>query len=238
MDKRVILITGASRGIGRNMALEFSKENIVVANYNNSSQKAHELQEISKYIDIYKADVSDYEQVKNMVKYALDKYGKIDVLINNAGIALEKMFQDTTIEDFNTVMQVNYNSVFYTIKEVLPSMIEYKSGLIINISSIDGISGMSCSSVYSASKAAIDGLTKSLAKELGPSGIRINSIAPGWIDTDMNSVFTEEEAKNFADQTPLGRIGKPEDITKCAKWLIEDEFTTGQVISVNGGVLI
>jgi 3-oxoacyl-[acyl-carrier protein] reductase len=238
MDKRVILITGASRGIGRNMALEFSKENIVVANYNNSSQKAHELQEISKYIDIYKADVSDYEQVKNMVKYALDKYGKIDVLINNAGIALEKMFQDTTIEDFNKVMQVNYNSVFYTIKEVLPSMIEYKSGLIINISSIDGISGMSCSSVYSASKAAIDGLTKSLAKELGPSGIRINSIAPGWIDTDMNSVFTEEEAKNFADQTPLGRIGKPEDITKCAKWLIEDEFTTGQVISVNGGVLI
>ena len=238
MDKRVILITGASRGIGRNMALEFSKENIVVANYNNSSQKAHELQEISKYIDIYKADVSDYEQVKNMVKYALDKYGKIDVLINNAGIALEKMFQDTTIEDFNKVMQVNYNSVFYTIKEVLPSMIEYKSGLIINISSIDGISGMSCSSVYSASKAAIDGLTKSLAKELGPSGIRVNSIAPGWIDTDMNSVFTEEEAKNFADQTPLGRIGKPEDITKCAKWLIEDEFTTGQVISVNGGVLI
>ena len=238
MDKKVILITGASRGIGRSMALEFSKENIVIANYNNSIQKAHELQEISKYIDIYKADVSDYEQVKNMVKYALDKYGKIDVLINNAGIALEKMFQDTTIEDFNTVMQVNYNSVFYTIKEVLPSMIEYKSGLIINISSIDGISGMSCSSVYSASKAAIDGLTKSLAKELGPSGIRINSIAPGWIDTDMNSVFTEEEAKNFADQTPLGRIGKPEDITKCAKWLIEDEFTTGQVISVNGGVLI
>ena len=148
------------------------------------------------------------------------------------------MFQDTTIEDFNKVMQVNYNSVFYTIKEVLPSMIEHKSGLIINISSIDGISGMSCSSVYSASKAAIDGLTKSLAKELGPSGIRVNSIAPGWIDTDMNSVFTEEEAKNFADQTPLGRIGKPEDITKCAKWLIEDEFTTGQVISVNGGVLI
>ena len=238
MDKKVILITGASRGIGRNMALEFSKDNIVVANYNNSSQKAHELQEISKYIDIYKADVSDYEQVQNMVKYVIDKYGKIDVLINNAGIALEKMFQDTTLEDFNSVMQVNFNSVFYTIKEALPSMIANKSGLIINLSSIDGIGGMSCSSVYSASKAAIDGLTKSLAKELGPSGIRVNSVAPGWIDTDMNKVFTTEEAENFIEQTPLQRLGKPEDVTKCVKWLLEDEFTTGQVISVNGGVVI
>ena len=238
MDKKVILITGASRGIGRNMAIEFSKENIVIANYNHSGEKARELQEISKYIDIYKADVSNYEEVQNMVKYALDKYGKIDVLINNAGIALEKMFQDTTIEDYNNVMNINFFSVFATIKEVLPSMIQNKSGLIINISSIDGINGMSCSSIYSASKAAIDGLTKSLAKELGPSGIRVNSIAPGWIDTDMNNIFSKEEAKNFAEQTPLGRIGKPEDITKCAKWLIEDSFTTGQVISVNGGVLI
>ncbi len=238
MDKRVILITGASRGIGRDMAIEFSKENIVIANYNNSADKARELQDISKFIDIYKADVSDYEQVQNMVKYAIDKYGKIDVLINNAGIALEKMFQDTTIEDFNRVMQVNFASVFYTIKEVIPSMIQNKSGLIVNLSSIDGIGGMSCSSIYSASKAAIDGLTKSLAKELGPSGIRVNSVAPGWIDTDMNKIFTNEEAENFIEQTPLERLGKPEDITKCVKWLLDDSFTTGQVISVNGGVVI
>ena len=238
MDKRVILITGASRGIGRNMAIEFAKDNIVIANYNHSSDKAKELLEINENIDIYQADVSQYNEVQNMVKYVIDKYGKIDVLVNNAGIALEKMFQDTTIEDYNKVMQVNLFSVFIVTKEVLPYMLEKKSGLILNISSIDGINGMSCSSIYSASKAAIDGLTKSLAKELGPSGIRVNSIAPGWIDTDMNSIFSEEDAKNFAEQTPLGRIGKTEDITKCAKWLIEDSFTTGQVISVNGGVLI
>lgn len=238
MEQRIILITGASRGIGRGLAEELSKDNIVIANYNNSEDKAKELQQNSANIDIFKADVTQKDQVQEMIKYVVDKYGKIDVLINNAGIALEKMFQDTTDDDFNKVIQVNLYSVFNVTKQVLPNMIESKNGCIINISSIDGLNGMSCSSIYSATKAAIDALTKSLAKELGSCNIRVNSIAPGWIDTDMNSIFTKEEEKEFAENTPLGRIGKPEDIAKCARWLIEDSFTTGQVISVNGGCVI
>ena len=238
MDNRVVLITGASRGIGRGIALEFAKDSIVVANYNNSEEKAKELQGLNENIDIYKADVTNRNQVEEMISYVLNKYGKIDVLVNNAGIALEKMFQDTTDEDFNKVIQTNLYSVFNVTQQVIPNMIHNESGCIINISSIDGLNGMSCSSIYSATKAAIDAITKSLAKELGSCKIRVNSIAPGWIDTDMNSVFTKEEEEDFVKQTPLERIGKVEDIAKCARWLIEDSFTTGQVISVNGGVVI
>ncbi len=238
MDKKIVLITGASRGIGRGIALEFSKDSIVIANYNNSFEKAKELQALNENIDIYKADVTNRNQVEEMINYVLDKYGRIDVLVNNAGIALEKMFQDTTDEDFNKVIQTNLYSVFNVTQQVIPNMIHNESGCIINISSIDGLNGMSCSSIYSATKAAIDAITKSLAKELGSCKIRVNSIAPGWIDTDMNSVFTKEEEEDFVKQTPLERIGKVEDIAKCARWLIEDSFTTGQVISVNGGVVI
>ena len=235
---KVVLITGASRGIGRSIALELAKDNTVIANYNKSEEKAQELKNENSNIDIFKADVSNRNQIKEMIKYVLEKYGHIDVLVNNAGIALEKMLQDTTDEDFNRVIQVNVYSVFAVTQEVVSNMIANQNGCIINISSIDGINGMSCSSVYSATKAGIDALTKSWAKEFGSSGIRVNSIAPGWIDTDMNAVFTEEEAKDFAEQTPLGRIGKPEEIAKCARWLVEDTFTTGQIISVNGGVVI
>ena len=173
-----------------------------------------------------------------MVQYAIKKYGKIDILINNAGIAEHKMFSDVTDEDWNKMINTNLYSVFCTIQEVLPDMIHRKEGCIINISSIFGSVGASCESIYSISKAGIDGLTKSLAKELGPSNIRVNSIAPGMIDTEMNNDLTQEDIENIREETPLGRIGKPEDIAKCVKWLIEDTFTTGQVISPNGGWVI
>ena len=170
-----------------------------------------------------------------MIKHIINKYKRIDVLINNAGIDLEKLFQDVTDEEWNNIMNVNLYSVFCTTQEVIRNMINNKNGLIINISSISGVKGASYSAVYAASKAGIDGITKSLAKELGLSNIRVNSIAPGAIDTDMNKYLTQEEMENLVKETPLGRMGNPRDISRCVKWLIEDEFTTGQIISIDGG---
>lgn len=236
---KVILVTGASRGIGREIAKQSALKGYqVIANYNKSKQNAIELQEENPNIDIYQADVSKREEVKNMVQDIIRKYGKIDVLINNAGIAEHKMFCDVTDEDWDKMIKTNLYSAFCATQEVLPNMIHRKQGCIINISSIFGIVGASCESIYSISKAGIDGMTKSLAKELGPSNVRVNSIAPGMIDTEMNYDLTKEDIQDIVDQTPLGKIGKTGDIAKCVNWLIEDEYTTGQVISPNGGWVI
>ncbi len=239
----IAIVTGASRGIGREIAKELARKgHKIIANYNKSYEEAQELQQELKNenieIDIFKADVSKREEIKEMVKFAENKYGRIDILVNNAGISIEKVFTEITDEDWNNMIQTNLYSVFCTTQEVLPNMINNKSGCIINISSIWGLVGASCESIYSVSKAGIDAMTKSLAKELGPSNIRINSIAPGFIDTDMNTNLTEEEKKEIIEETPLQRIGKPEDIAKCINWLAEDGFTTGQVISINGGWII
>lgn len=243
MESKIIIVTGASRGIGRTVAKMLAREHHkVIANYNKSEgeikELEKELQEENIEIDTFKADVSKREEVKKLVDYVIEKYKKIDVLINNAGISQIKLFQDITDEDWNNLISTNLYSVFAIAQEVVKNMIQNKSGCIINISSIWGITGASCESHYAASKAGIDGLTKSLAKELGPSNIRINSIAPGIIDTDMNSKLTAEEKKQIIQEIPLLRIGKAEDIGKCVKWLIEDDYVTGQIISVNGGWLI
>ena len=236
MKNKVILVTGASRGIGKAIAKFFAeKGHTVIANYNNSHEQAEKLKKEYPNIEIFKADVSNREDVRKMVDFCLNKYGKIDVLINNAGIDQEKMFQDISDEDWQTVINTNLYSVFCTTQEVVNSMISNKSGCIINISSIYGTNGGSCASAYSASKAGIDGLTKSLAKELGPSGIRVNSIAPGCINTDMNKFLSEYELNQIKIETPLQRIGEGIDIAKCINWLIDDEFTTGQVIVIDGG---
>ena len=237
---KTVIVTGGSRGIGAAIVKELAKEKYnVVLNYNNSEEAAKqiqkELEERNIKIEIFKADVSKREEVKNLVKFTLEKYKNIDVLINNAGIDQIKPFMDITDEDWNNIMQVNLNSVFYCSQEVLENMIHNKKGCIINISSIWGIKGASCEVHYSASKAAIDGLTKALAKEMGPSNIRVNSIAPGIIETDMNKELTNEDLKEIINQIPLGRIAKPEEITKSVKWLIEDEYVTGQIISIDGG---
>ena len=241
--EKVIIITGASRGIGRNMAYNLAIEGYsVVANYNHSEKEAmmlkEELFQKGIEIDVIKADVSRREEVQKLIDFAIDKYGKIDVLINNAGIAQQKLFTEISDEDFEKMMKNNLYSAFYVTRETSKYMIKEHKGCIINISSIYGISGGSCEVHYSIAKAGIDGMTKSLAKELGPSNIRVNSIAPGVIDTDMNNNLTEEDMKKIIEETPLMKIGKPIDITRCVKWLIEDEFTTGQVISPNGGVVI
>ena len=160
------------------------------------------------------------------------------MLINNAGISGEKLFTDISVEEFDKMMKTNLYSVFYTTQRVVRYMVKEHEGCIINISSIYGMTGGSCEVPYSMAKAGIDGMTKALAKELGPSNIRVNSIAPGAIDTDMNKALTEEEWAEIINETPLMKKGRPIDITRCVKWLIEDEFTTGQVISPNGGLVI
>ena len=236
---KVILITGASRGIGNNIAKNLAKENIVIANYNNSEAEAKklkkELEEKNINIDIIKADVCNRNQVKEMIKQTIDKYGHIDVLINNAGISQYKLFTDITDSDWAEIMNTNLNSNFIVTQEVVKNIIHNKEGLIVNISSIWGITGAAMEVAYSTSKAGIIGLTKSLAKELGPSNIRVNAIAPGIINTSMNSKFSEEEINNIQEEIPLEKIGEPEEITKCIEWLIKDNYTTGQVISINGG---
>ena len=240
---KVVLVTGASRGIGKCIAENLAKDGYtVIANYNKSNKQAlklqNDLKEQGYNIEIIKADVSKKEEVKNMIEYINNKFGNIDILINNAGIAKLQMFCDVTDDDWDEMINTNLKSAFYCTQMVLPGMIHKKRGCIINISSIWGQVGASCETVYSISKAGVDAMTKSLAKELGLSSIRVNSIAPGVIDTDMNSKIDDEIKKQIKNETPLGKIGKPIDIYKCAKWLIEDEFTTGQIISVNGGYVI
>ena len=241
--KKVVLVTGGSRGIGKNIVITLANEGYnVVLNYNKSKHAAEETKKIlknkGKDIEIFKADVSKREEVNELIKFTLEKFGRIDILINNAGISQFKLFTDITEKDWDNMIKNNLTSVFYTTQEVVKNMIKNKSGCIINISSIWGLVGSSCEVHYSVSKAGIDGMTKALAKELGPSNIRVNSIAPGLIDTEMNKDITEKGIEDIKKDTPLEKIGKTSDISKCIKWLIEDEFTTGQVISINGGWII
>lgn len=241
--KKVAIVTGASRGIGREIAKCFAKNGLkVIANYNNSEKEAillkKELEKENIKIDIFKADVSKREDSSKLVKYCLEQYGKIDILINNAGICEYKMFNDETDEDWNRIINTNLYSAFVMCQEVIPNMVHNKSGCIINISSIWGVVGASLEVLYSVSKAGMDGLTKALAKELGPSNIRVNSIAPGLINTQINKNIKTDILNELQKEIPLSRIGNVEDISKCVMWLIEDNYTTGQVISINGGWVI
>lgn len=236
---KVVLITGGSRGIGREIAITLAQKGyLVIANYNKSEEQAKKLKQENANIEIFKADVSKREEVHKMVEEIITRYHKIDVLINNAGISESKMFTDVTDEDWNKIINNDLYSAFCTTQEVITSMINRKEGCIINISSIWGLVGSSCETIYSIAKAGIDAMTKSLAKEMGPSNIRVNSIAPGIIDTDMNKCYNQREIEDIKEKIPLEKIGKTSDIAKCVNWLIEDEYTTGQVISINGGWVI
>ena len=240
---KVAIVTGAAKGIGRAITIMLAKKGIkVIANYNTSQKQAEELQEQLKKegwdIDIFQADVSHREEVKNLIAYTIKKYKKVDYIINNAGISQYQLFTEITDENWEKMMTNNVNSVFYMSQEAVKYMLQEHQGCIINISSIWGITGASCEVAYSTAKAAIDGMTKALAKELGPSGIRVNSVAPGMIMTDMNQDFSKQEIEEIKSHIPLEKIGKPEDVAKCVEWLIEDEYTTGQIISPNGGWVI
>ena len=242
---KTVLITGASRGIGKTMAALFAMKGYnVLINYNHSEEAALEVYDRLKAMNLpvalFKADVTKREQVDAMVVYCVYRFGKVDILINNAGISQQKLFTEISGQEWDEMVNVNLKGVFNCSQSVLDHMICRKNGKIINISSIWGMVGASCEVHYSAAKAGVIGLTKALAKELGPSNIQVNCIAPGIIKTDMLDSFSEEELMQLKEATPLMKLGKPEDIAGCALFLASDnaDFITGQVISPNGGFVI
>ena len=242
---KTVLITGASKGIGAATAIRFAEKGYnVVMNYNNSVQSALILQkslsESGFKVIAYQANVRNKIDVDLMVKETIDRFGGIDILINNAGIASQGLFTELSEIEWNEVLDVNLNGTFNCCQAVLPHMINKKSGCIINISSMWGQVGASCEVAYSAAKAGVIGLTKALAKEVGPSGIRVNCIAPGLIETGMNQELTLEDVAAIVDETPLGRIGATNDVAAASLFLASDEasFITGQVLGVNGGLVV
>lgn len=243
MKMKTVLITGASRGIGKACALAFAKEGYNIAvNYNSNDAAANavkdEITALGARCKIYRCDVSDSSAVKEMTAEILEDFGTVDVLVNNAGIAQQKLFDTITDEDYDRMFAVNTKSTFNCSRELSKVMLRNHKGSIINISSMWGTIGASMEVHYSASKSAVIGMTKALAKELGPGGIRVNCIAPGLIDTEMNSMHSEETLQEIIDETALMRIGTGEDVANLAVFLASERagYITGQVIGVDGGI--
>ena len=239
------LVTGSSRGIGRAIARRLAKDGwpVCVNYYQNQEageKTAREIRDDGGKAIVIHADVSNQDAVKNMIKTAETELGSVELVINNAGIAGQVLFQDITDEIWNRFFDINLNGARRVIQAVLPDMIHAKHGNIINISSIWGLRGASCESAYACTKAGLIALTRSLALELAPSGIRVNCIAPGVINTDMVQVLGQDVLRDLANQTPLGRLGTPEDIADLAAFLASDQasFLTGQVITSDGGFIL
>lgn len=230
-----LLISGGSRGIGRACAEVFA------ANGYNVTYLYHTVSDFeTDMIKSVKCDVSDFEQVKEAVEKARKTFGGIDVLISNAGISLTSLSQDTDYSDYREVMDVNFGGFYNLTHYVIPEMVETKKGVILAVSSMWGQTGASCEALYSASKGALDAYVRSLAKELGPSGIRVNAVSPGTIETEMMNGYSDEDKEVLAEDTPLGRLGTPEEVAEVLYFLSSDKasYITGQVIGVNGGFLI
>lgn len=241
----VALITGASRGIGRAIALRLARDGYTIAlNYRADEKAALATAQILQALGadgmLCQADVADERAVRAMAEAVENRYGRIDLLVNNAGIAAQKLFTDISADEWHRMMDVHVNAAFYTSSAVLPGMIRRHSGNIINIASMWGQTGGSCEVHYSTAKAALIGMTKALAKEMGPSGIRVNCVSPGVIETDMMADFSAEDKQALAQETPLCRLGKPEEIAAAVAFLASHDaaFITGQVIAPNGGILI
>lgn len=236
--EKIALVTGGSRGIGAECA-KILKENgfEVIINYRNPDN-AERLRKTG--IEAIRCDVSDFDQVNEMFSQIESNFGPVDLLVNNAGIAFYGLFTDTAPKIWKNIFDVNVNGAYNCSYRALPKMISRHAGNIINISSMWGVTGASCEVAYSASKAAIIGFTKALAKEVGPSGIRVNCVAPGVIDTDMMKDFDENDRAVLKEETPLGRIGTVRDVAEAVAFLASEkaEFITGQVLNVNGGFVI
>lgn len=237
---KTVLITGGSRGIGKAMVKLFSEKGYRVAfTYKSSDEEALLLSKNTGALPI-KADSKNEDAIIRACSIVCEKIGAPDILINNAGISSVGLVTDLSLMEWNRIFNINVTSAFLYSKCVLPEMINKKSGRIINISSMWGVTGASCEVAYSASKAALIGFTKALAKEVGPSGITVNCIAPGVISTDMNSALSESDLDALKEETPLMKIGAPEDVASSALFLSSDEagFITGAVLNVNGGIVI
>lgn len=243
LKNKIALITGAGRGIGRAIAIALAKEGAeVVINYNGSEERTKEvkqtIEENGGKASIYKCNVSDFVACEAMIKDIVKEYGHLDILVNNAGITKDGLIMKMKEEDFDSVLNVNLKGTFNTIRHSARQMLKQRSGKIINISSVSGILGNVGQANYAASKAGVIGLTKTMARELGSRGITVNAIAPGFVDTEMTEVLSEEIRENACKQIILGRFGKPEDIANTAVFLASDkaDYITGQVISVDGGM--
>ena len=240
-----VLITGASRGIGAQCALSFAKAGYDVAlNYCRSEAKAlalvKEIEALGVKAFAVKADVADIAQVKGMFDAVRRELGTVDVLVNNAGIAHVGLLTDMTDDEWRRLIDTDLSGTFYCCREALSDMIRAHSGVIVNIASMWGEVGASCEAAYSAAKAGVIGLTKALAKEVGPSGVRVNAVSPGVVMTDMMAGFSEDDVAALKDETPLTSLGAPEDIADAVLFLASEKarFITGQVLSVNGGMVI
>lgn len=243
--KRSALVTGSSRGIGRASAAELARQGWpVCVNYLTHREAAEGLVELLRsqghMAMAFRADVSDRAAVNEMVRAASEALGPVELLVNNAGVAGQCLFQDVTDEMWDRYLGVNLGGARNAIQAVLPHMLSEKRGCIVNISSIWGLRGASCEAVYACTKAALIALTRSLALELAPSGIRVNCVAPGVIDTDMVQVLGQETLRDLAEQTPLGRLGTPEDVAQAVAFFASGRasFLTGQVLTADGGFIV
>lgn len=244
-EKKVAIITGGSRGIGKEIAKKFAKENYnLVINYvsekTNTEELKKEFEAFGAEVLFIKTNVTSYEECEKMAKDAINKFGKIDVLVNNAGVTKDSLLLRMKEEDFDTVINVNLKGTFNVTKACIPYMMKKKSGKIVNISSVVGISGNSGQANYAASKAGIIGFTKSVAKELASRNILANCVAPGYIATDMTNGLSDAVKESINNQIPLKRVGMPEEVAKAVYFLAgeENSYITGQVINVDGGMLI
>ncbi len=240
---RTALITGGAKGIGAAVARKLAADgmNVVIAYRNSKGQATQLADELNGRVRALAVacDVTDAKQVQALYRECRSAFGTVDTLINNAGVSLYKLLQDTTDADYDAVMNANCRGAFLTTRAFLPDMIAGRFGRIVNISSMWGVTGAAMETVYSMSKAAVIGLTKALAKEVGPSGVTVNAVAPGAIETDMLGGFSAQDLDALCDETPLGRIGKPTDIAAAVSYLASaDSFVTGTVLHVNGGLVI
>ncbi len=244
LQEAVVVVTGASRGLGRAIAEELGRNGAkVVVNYSRSKEPAEELvQEISENggeAIAVQADVSDPEQAQSLIDQTIERFRRVDVLVNNAGINVDRTLKKLSVEDWDKVIQVDLNSAFYTVHAALPHMMEQGGGKIINMSSFVGEAGNIGQANYSAAKAGLLGFTKTAAKELARYGITVNSICPGFIETDMVASIPDEARDKLLKTVPLGRFGQPEEIARAVRFLVEDgDYITGQALDINGGVYI
>ena len=238
--KKTVLITGSSRGIGKATAEKFAENGYnIILNCIKNIELMHTLEKSLQEKGIpcmaIACDVSDYDKVGEMFEAVQKRFGGVDVLINNAGVATYGLFGASTVEEWEYVMKNNFYSVMNCCHKAIPYMLEKKEGAIVNLSSIWGVTGASCESIYSASKGALSLFTKSLAKELGPSGIRVNAVAPGAIDTDMTAPFTGEVREDIEYSIPLSRFGKADEVAHMIFAMAENTYMNGQIVLLDGG---